>query len=180
MKYLHEDSHIGLHGNLTSRCCVIDRRWILKVSDFGLERLFKEMKIKGYNNSDQKDDLLYYSPERLVDRVISPAGDVYSFAIIACQVVCRKEVRRVFPRLPLEDIVSGVSKNGMRPHLTRLERDIPSEVIQLIGRCWSDRPEERLSFRSIASCFRRFPSKGLVSVFVASWDESNETCNSRR
>ena len=38
MKYIHE-SPLGSHGNLKSNCCLIDSRWMLKISGFGLQWL---------------------------------------------------------------------------------------------------------------------------------------------
>lgn len=35
MRYLHS-SPLRVHGNLTSRNCVVDARWVLKITDYGL------------------------------------------------------------------------------------------------------------------------------------------------
>ncbi|KAK7076176.1 Retinal guanylyl cyclase 1 [Halocaridina rubra] len=39
MRYLH-GSPIRHHGRLTSRNCVIDARWVLKVTDYGLPAVY--------------------------------------------------------------------------------------------------------------------------------------------
>lgn len=44
MKYLHS-SPMKVHGNLTSRNCVIDARWVLKITDYGLPFLYEGQNI---------------------------------------------------------------------------------------------------------------------------------------
>lgn len=39
MSYLHHRTDIRSHGNLKSSNCVIDHRWALKITDFGLNTL---------------------------------------------------------------------------------------------------------------------------------------------
>lgn len=39
MKYLHQ-TPIKVHGYLTSRNCVIDARWVLKITDYGLPSFY--------------------------------------------------------------------------------------------------------------------------------------------
>ena len=38
MIYIH-DSSISFHGNLKSSNCLVDSRWTVKISDFGLRQL---------------------------------------------------------------------------------------------------------------------------------------------
>ena len=43
MRYIHH-SPIKFHGNLKSRNCVVDSRWVLKLTDFGLPNIFFNQK----------------------------------------------------------------------------------------------------------------------------------------
>lgn len=44
MRYLHS-TPIRVHGYLTSRKCVIDARWVLKVTDYGLPAFYEAQNI---------------------------------------------------------------------------------------------------------------------------------------
>lgn len=40
MRYLHS-SALRVHGALSSRNCVVDARWVLKVTDYGLNQFYE-------------------------------------------------------------------------------------------------------------------------------------------
>ena len=44
MRYLHS-TPLKCHGRLTSRNCVIDARWVLKVTDYGLGNVYEVQNI---------------------------------------------------------------------------------------------------------------------------------------
>ena len=52
MEYLHSSS-IGYHGNLKSTNCVVDSRFVLKLTDFGLKSL---RNTAGQNRSLEEED----------------------------------------------------------------------------------------------------------------------------
>ena len=54
MKYIH-DSPIGAHGHLRSDVCLIDSRWVLKVSDVGMSWLRNAGKYSAKEPSDEAD-----------------------------------------------------------------------------------------------------------------------------
>lgn len=117
MKYLHNRDII--HGRLKSRNCVVDGRFVLKVTDYGFNEILiaqgvntDEEKPEGefihqiikndsfdfvchrfFNFLFSKKDLLWTAPELLrnssLRRKGTLTGDIYSFSIIAQEVVCR-------------------------------------------------------------------------------------------
>ena len=92
MIYLH-DSEIISHGNLRSSNCLIDSRWVLQITDFGLHE-FKagqedlEMQIKNLRRS------MWKAPELLRDPAPptrgTQKGDVYSFGIVLYEIIGRR------------------------------------------------------------------------------------------
>lgn len=122
MKYLHHRDII--HGRLKSRNCVVDGRFVLKVTDYGFNEILigqsidmDEEKPEGmltnhYKNKQKKQlnnhwlhfmlvvflcftttDLLWTAPELLRNpsqrKRGTFLGDVYSFAIVAQEVISR-------------------------------------------------------------------------------------------
>jgi len=55
MTYLH-DSEIKSHGKLKSSNCVVDSRWVLKVTDFGLHEF-----MHGEDDQDEGEFAQYRS-----------------------------------------------------------------------------------------------------------------------
>ncbi|KAI6199751.1 Guanylate cyclase [Aphelenchoides besseyi] len=140
LKYIHASS-VGWHGNMTSRNCLIDDRWLVKLSDFGL---------KFIRNSQprQPADLLWTSPEHLRDNnfIGSKAGDVYSFAIIASEILNMKPPFEGEAKLDTDDIIYMIKKGGktpLRPVLDPVAQDLSPAFQHLIRDCWSENSSER-------------------------------------
>lgn len=118
MKYLHNRDII--HGRLKSRNCVVDGRFVLKVTDYGFNKILiaqsivtDEEKPEGEFTHPQTNlvtslqhvdflylshlffnkDLLWTAPELLrnsnLRRRGTFLGDVYSFSIVAQEVISR-------------------------------------------------------------------------------------------
>ncbi|XP_010777461.1 retinal guanylyl cyclase 2-like, partial [Notothenia coriiceps] len=89
MKYLHNRDVI--HGRLKSRNCLVDGRFVLKVTDYG----YNEIVIaQGLNTEEENnEDLLWTAPELLRSPILRKrgtlTGDVYSFSIIGQEVISR-------------------------------------------------------------------------------------------
>jgi class 3 adenylate cyclase len=174
MAYIHA-SEIKSHGNLKSSNCVVDSRFVLKITDFGLHSL---------RNKDEQVDQphayyqskLWTAPELL--RLHNPPpegtqkGDVYSFAIICQEIIYRNgpfwiEDR---PEMGADDIYRCV-KEGRREGDAELCRptlldssdyDMPcsDELLNMIKRCWSEEPNDRPEFHSLKSIIKRINKEG--------------------
>ncbi|KAL5289037.1 hypothetical protein ACFFRR_009314 [Megaselia abdita] len=158
MAYLH-NSDVQVHGKLRSCNCLIDGRFVLKISDFGLKTLSTPCEfIRDVNYSNK---FLWISPELLPLTIIpgNPAtqkGDVYSFAIILEEIVVRGgpfATAREF--LDIQTIIRRVEAHENPPFRPSVGmRDCPPDVLDLMEKCWDDNPEERPGFSSIRSTVR--------------------------
>ncbi|XP_061894002.1 guanylyl cyclase C isoform X1 [Entelurus aequoreus] len=141
MSYLHS-SNIEVHGRLKSTNCVVDNRMVVKITDFGCHTILKP----------GRD--VWTAPEHLRRDGVSQKGDVYSYGIIAHEIVLR--------RAPFytpccssraEKIYRVQYPNGFavfRPELNCdgvSEKDM--ELQMLIKNCWDEDPERRPDFRKI-------------------------------
>ncbi|XP_019756658.1 guanylate cyclase 32E isoform X2 [Dendroctonus ponderosae] len=169
MIYLHE-SPIRFHGALNSANCLVDSRWVVKLSDFGL-REFK----KGSDDFSLKDParirekcykLLYRAPEllRLQDSFLAKdqpmgtqKGDIYSFGIILFELHNRHGPFGDLPFSPGEILNKVIHCSNpaspFRPPLDKLENSCDF-VKDCLKECWMEGPEERPDFKSIRTKLR--------------------------
>ncbi|XP_030195984.1 heat-stable enterotoxin receptor [Gadus morhua] len=145
MSYLHA-SNIQVHGRLKSTNCVVDNRMVVKITDFGCNTIL----------SPGRD--LWTAPEHLRQEGISQKGDVYSFSIIAQEIVLRKSTfytERCSDRAEkLSRLQDPDSISYFRPDLnfeTASEKEL--EVYRLIKTCWEEDPEKRPDFKKVENCF---------------------------
>lgn len=135
IKFLHA-SQIQFHGNLKSTNCLIDDRWQVKLSDFGL---------KFIRNLHQypPQELLWTAPEHLRDNdyVGSKKGDIYSFSLIASEILNMKPAWESDDKRDHEDIIYMVKKGGrtpIRPVLDPVAQDLSPALQHLVRDCWSE------------------------------------------
>uniref|UniRef100_A0AAQ4P7S5 Guanylate cyclase n=1 Tax=Gasterosteus aculeatus aculeatus TaxID=481459 RepID=A0AAQ4P7S5_GASAC len=166
MKYLHNRGII--HGRLKSRNCVVDGRFVLKVTDYG----FNEILIaQGIDSDDERpENLLWTAPELLrsasLRRRGSFAGDVYSFSIIGQEVISRSSPYCMLD-MPPKEIISKLKEPPplCRPVLS-VEQS-PVEVVQVMKHSWSEEPEKRPTFEEIFKLFKNI-TKGKKTNIIDS------------
>ncbi|XP_037318972.2 guanylyl cyclase C isoform X2 [Pungitius pungitius] len=147
MSYLHA-SNIQVHGRLKSTNCVVDNRMVVKITDFGC------------NSFLHPGEDLWTAPEHLRKRGTSQKGDVYSFAIIAQEIVLRKCTFYTESCSGRAEKLSRVIMSYFRPDLnfeTASEREL--KVYMLIKSCWDEDPEKRPDFKRVETCLGKIISE---------------------
>nr|XP_057918635.1 guanylyl cyclase C [Doryrhamphus excisus] len=147
MSYLHA-SDIQVHGRLKSTNCVVDNRMVVKITDFGCNSFLKP----------GRD--LWTAPEHLRKQGTSQKGDVYSFAIIAQEIVLRKSTFYTESCSDRAEKLSKVIMSYFRPDLnfdTTSEKE--HEVYMLIKSCWDEDAEKRPDFKKVENCLGKIISK---------------------
>uniref|UniRef100_A0A671SVW9 Guanylate cyclase n=1 Tax=Sinocyclocheilus anshuiensis TaxID=1608454 RepID=A0A671SVW9_9TELE len=167
MNYLH-NSYIGSHGNLKSSNCVVDSRFVLKITDYGLA---------SFRSSCENEDShalyakkLWTAPELLIYDRHPPQGtqkgDVYSFGIILQEIALRNGPFYVEGMdLSPKEIIQKV-RNGQKPYFrptTDNSRHCEELTILMEG-CWAEDPVERPDFSHIKIFIAKLNKEGSTSI----------------
>ncbi|XP_044752438.1 retinal guanylyl cyclase 2-like [Coccinella septempunctata] len=164
MKYLHS-TPIRVHGYLTSRNCVIDARWVLKIADYGLPAFYEAQGITPPAKTAK--ELLWTAPELLRHSSLrkrgTQSGDVYSFGIILQEVVVRGEPFCMLALTP-EEIIEKVKKPPplIRPSVSK--GAAPPEAINIMRQCWAEQAEMRPDFNAVHDQFKKLNHGRKVNI----------------
>uniref|UniRef100_A0A8C9XUN8 Guanylate cyclase n=1 Tax=Sander lucioperca TaxID=283035 RepID=A0A8C9XUN8_SANLU len=166
MKYLHYRGVI--HGRLKSRNCVVDGRFVLKVTDYGFNEILIAQNID--TEGEKPEDLLWTAPELLRSSSLRRRGtffgDVYSFSIIAQEVISRSTPFCMLD-MPPKEIISKVKEPPPLCRPVVSVDEAPVEVIQIIKQSWSEDPEKRPTFEEIFKEFKEI-TKGKKTNIIDS------------
>ncbi|VDK67337.1 unnamed protein product [Litomosoides sigmodontis] len=176
LEYLHS-SPIGYHGSLSPWTCLIDRNWMVKLTDFGIADPIERWEKHGWisvnastsdddrNGFNQKTSVLYCAPEILKSRelnrrsaksnywkkqsrLLRQAGDIYSFGMVMYEVLFRS---LPYPEnIDMNELVNMVS-DGSRTFPPRIihSRKVHPDLCALLEDCWSENLEVRPTIRRV-------------------------------
>ncbi|XP_077432022.1 atrial natriuretic peptide receptor 1 isoform X2 [Vanacampus margaritifer] len=168
MLFLH-NSVLLSHGKLKSSNCVVDNRFVLKITDYGLSSLQAD-------GRSAKDAHAYYAqrlwmaPELLRMEAPPPQGtqkgDVYSFGIVLQEVALRQGVfyldgDPLSPKEVVDRVVLGewpCLRPSVDPHAHS------PELGQLMQRCWAEEPTERPEFNHIRMLLRKHNKESRTNI----------------
>jgi len=143
MAYLH-NLHI-IHRDLKSHNLLVDKKWTVKVADFGLSRVVEE-----YDNNKMMTACgtpCWTAPEIIRNEKYTLKVDVYSFAICFWEMLSRQEP---YAHLPPFQVVTGVADKNLRPDI---DDKWPSDLRQILSTCWDNNPDERPNFDHLVETF---------------------------
>ncbi|RWS14281.1 atrial natriuretic peptide receptor 1-like protein [Dinothrombium tinctorium] len=171
MLYLHK-SPILYHGHLKSTNLVLDSRFTVKICDYGLRSIYRQ--IDRSNEVFNPRQLFWTAPEHLREKnpLISgsPKGDIYSFAIILQEIMTRsppyESIERVGRKKKViapEEILDKLRIGTVPPFRPEIASDeCPFDLLDLMKVCWAENPNERPDFPWIKSRLRKV-TKGVTS-----------------
>ncbi|KAJ1358943.1 Receptor-type guanylate cyclase gcy-22 [Parelaphostrongylus tenuis] len=159
--FLHHSS-FGAHGWLSSKSCLIDERWKIKVTFFGLDAI-KRKEVR------EQRDYLWLAPEHIRDPLSEPTkmGDIYSFAIICSEVLTKKSAWDLENQnYDIDELIYKLKRGGrspIRPSLNT-EEDQNSSIFVLVKDCWSEEPEQRPSCDQVKSFIKDLNDKKKIQA----------------
>lgn len=145
MNYLHRRNPPIVHRDLKSPNLLVDKKYTVKVCDFGLSRLKANTFLSSKSAAGTPE---WMAPEVLRDEPSNEKSDVYSFGVILWELAT---LQQPWSNLNPAQVVAAV---GFRNKRLEIPRDLNSQVASLIEACWANEPWKRPSFASIMESLR--------------------------
>ncbi|RHZ79212.1 hypothetical protein Glove_151g62 [Diversispora epigaea] len=141
---IHHDFH---PGNILSND--FNEYYLLYISDFGLSKLI-EQNVKNPDKRQIFGVLPYIAPEVLSGEEYAKAADVYSFGIIAYEIVTGFAP---YYDIPHDRDLARQICDGLRP---KIPFHIPKLITQVIMRCWDARATHRPTFYELREELQKY------------------------
>ncbi|XP_049347135.1 serine/threonine-protein kinase EDR1-like [Solanum verrucosum] len=127
-----------VHRDLKSANCLVNKRWTVKICDFGLSRIMTDASMRDSTSAGTPE---WMAPELIRNEPFTEKCDIFSFGVIMWE-LCT--LNRPWEGIPPNRVVYAVANEG-----SRLE--IPEGPLgRLIVDCWAE-PNERPSCEEIFS-----------------------------
>ncbi|XP_073019801.1 serine/threonine-protein kinase EDR1-like [Primulina eburnea] len=140
MNYLHTRHPIIVHRDLKTPNLLVDKNWVVKVSDFGMSRLQHHTFLSSKSVAGTAE---WMAPEVLRNEQSNEKSDVYSFGVILWELAT---LRVPWTELNSMQVVGAVGFQGR--HLN-IPPTVDPPVADIIRECWNSNAQTRPSFGQI-------------------------------
>ncbi|XP_033625132.1 atrial natriuretic peptide receptor 1-like [Asterias rubens] len=160
VQYLHR-SALSVHGRLNSSNCLIDSRFVLKLTDFGLHTL-REGATEAHGCHAVMTKCLWIAPELLREPKLSMTkeGDIYSIGIVMKEIVTREgpydAESKYMDMAEILEKIRAPPEHGpvFRPRESEEKRD--PNLSELMKACWAEEPRNRPTANTLRSSMDNF------------------------
>lgn len=133
-----------VHGDIKPGNILLSQSDDASVSDFGESLMRRAGTSTLTTHMRSRGTPLYMAPELLVgDKGITSACDMYSFGIMAWEVLSGQKPYACIPDGNMVAMYVHVKQHGSRPDITLLHASVPADVVSLVQALWGATPSER-------------------------------------
>ncbi|GAB2229600.1 hypothetical protein Drorol1_Dr00013847 [Drosera rotundifolia] len=145
MNYLHKRNPPIVHRDLKSPNLLVDKKYTVKVCDFGLSRLKVNTFLSSKSSAGTPE---WMAPEVLKSEESNEKSDIYSFGVILWELAT---LQQPWGNLNPAQVVAAVAFKDKR---LEIPHDVNPQVAAIIEACWANDPSRRPSFASIMESLR--------------------------
>ncbi|KAK1800221.1 hypothetical protein P4O66_000268 [Electrophorus voltai] len=148
MKYLEE--HNFVHRDLAARNVLLVTQHYAKISDFGLSKALTEEENYYKSQGHGKWPVKWYAPECMNFLKFSCKSDVWSFGVLMWEAFSYGQ--KPYKGMKGNEVIQMIENGG------RMDAPLncPSEMYNLMKKCWTYKPEERPGFSVVEPKLRDY------------------------
>lgn len=135
--YLHFRKPQVFHRDLKSSNCLVDSNFRIKLCDFGLSKIYEELKIRlgesDFYQTNCTSTSFWMAPEFITEGLFTDKADIYAFGILMWEVMMRDTV----PYKDLSEIAFLCGDNDILKKRPEIPEDLEPDIKALIEDCWN-------------------------------------------